>query len=84
MNLLYVTYYPKSDATKPSQCQAHNYTNIAICRWCHPSLGSSFLVILSKMFARLQSIFLDRSSQGTGMTPYLTVIPPRYLLATNT
>ncbi|WP_353285730.1 hypothetical protein [Wolbachia endosymbiont (group A) of Gastracanthus pulcherrimus] len=20
MNLLYVTYYPKSDATKPSQC----------------------------------------------------------------
>ncbi|WP_281173547.1 MULTISPECIES: hypothetical protein [unclassified Wolbachia] len=42
------------------------------------------MVILSKMFARLQSIFLDRSSQGTGMTPYLTVIPLRYLLATNT
>ncbi|WP_265036609.1 hypothetical protein [Wolbachia endosymbiont (group A) of Anomoia purmunda] len=44
---------------------------------CHPSslpllssqcltLGSSFLVILSKMFARLQSIFLDPSVWALG------------------
>ncbi|MFT0820427.1 MULTISPECIES: hypothetical protein [unclassified Wolbachia] len=30
MNLLYVTYYPKSDATKPSQCLGTGMTPFAV------------------------------------------------------
>ncbi|MFV0935939.1 hypothetical protein [Wolbachia endosymbiont (group A) of Gastracanthus pulcherrimus] len=54
MNLLYVTYYPKSDATKPFQCQLlSSATRIACKLQC--SYSYELVYIIAHWFYKFEN-----------------------------